>query len=138
MKNTKLRIGVTDIVFLAASLIFLLGIRFAFGPCGPKEDGSWMLCHWAGNVLMGLAAVLVVLAILHILSAQSAVKLGLSLGAIPVSVLAWLIPGKLIQMCMMQDMRCHTVMTPAVTLCAGVMIVIAVVDIIVQYRRGKA
>ena len=63
MKQNDRRIGVSDILLFVFSVVELIGIRTFFAPCGPKEDGSWMSCHWAGQAVTGTAAVLVVLAI---------------------------------------------------------------------------
>ena len=46
------------ILLFVFSVVELIGIRTFFAPCGPKEDGSWMSCHWAGQAVTGTAAVL--------------------------------------------------------------------------------
>lgn len=137
MERLKIKIGAMDAVFVAVSLAFLLGLLFLFGPCGPKEDGDWMTCHWAGNAVTGLAGVLFVVSLLRLLAPKKEIKTGLSLAVIPVSLLACLLPGRMIQLCMMKMMRCHAVMAPAVTIFGILMIVISVIDIAAAYRRGK-
>ena len=133
----KLKIGVMDIIMLLAGLCFLVGIRFVFTPCGPKEDGSFMMCHHAGTAITGIAVVLVVLAVLHLLMPSAKTKLGLALASLPIAGLAYFIPGKLHPICMMPDMRCHTVMTPGVTVSVIVLAVVYVIDIFVQFKRGE-
>ena len=54
---------------------------------------------------------------------------------VPLSVLALLLPGHLIDLCMMETMRCHTVMTPAVTVLSLLNIMVAAADIYVC-RKG--
>ena len=131
----KLKIGVMDGIVLLVSVLFLLGTLFVFTPCGPKEDGSWMICHHAGTAVMGIAAVLVLLAVLHLLMPSAKTKLGLAMASLPVAVLAYLISGKLHPLCMMPSMRCHTVMQPAARAISVVMILLACMDIYV-YRKG--
>ena len=126
-----------DIIMLLAGLCFLVGIQFVFTPCGPKEDGSFMMCHHAGTAITGIAVVLVVLAVLHLLMPSAKTKLGLALASLPIAALAYLIPGKLHPICMMPDMRCHTVMTPGVTVSVIVLAAVYVIDIFVQFKRGE-
>ena len=60
-----------DILLPLLALAFFLGLLFVFGPCGTKEDGGWMTCHWAGQALRGLAGVLLVIALLHLLPGRA-------------------------------------------------------------------
>lgn len=133
----KLKIGIMDIIVLLAGVCFLLGSLFVFTPCGPKEDGSWMICHHAGTAVTGIAAVLVLLAVLHLLMPSAKTKLGLAMASLPVAVLAYLLPGKLHPLCMMPSMRCHTVMAPGVTVSVIVLAAVYAADIFVQYKRGE-
>ena len=126
----KLKIGMMDIIMLLASVCFLLGSLFVFTPCGPKEDGSWMICHHAGTAVTGIA-------VLHLLMPSAKTKLGLAMASLPVAVLAYLLPGKLHPLCMMPSMRCHTVMAPGVTVSVIVLAAVYAADIFVQYKRGE-
>ena len=130
MKENK--IGVTDIALLVLSAALLIGVLTVFAPCGPKEDGSWMTCHWAGNAVAGAAAVLTVCAIVRMLVRGT--KLGLDFAMISAAALAALLPGQLIHLCMMADMRCRAVMTPAVRVLSVLIAVVAVVDIVLQRK----
>ena len=130
------RIGAGDVLLLVGSAAFLLGSLLVFGPCGPKEDGSWMTCHWAGNALSGLAAVLTVISLIHVFVPHARIKQGLSCGMIPVAILAALAPGHVVGLCMHADMRCHTVMAPSAMVFAVAIVVFAVIDLILQRKRG--
>lgn len=129
------RLRITDILILVVSIIFLIGIKTIFKPCGPKEDGSWMSCHWAGNAVAAMAAVLVVIAVIHLIMTDAKIKMGLSCAMIPTAVVAAIIPGHMIGLCMMDTMRCHAVMTPATILLSVITIVVVVIDILL-YRRS--
>ena len=135
MNEKKRRWGITDILLLVLNLIFFVGIQTVFVPCEARPDGSWMTCHWAGQALIGIAAVLVVIALMHLVIPRTQVKIGLSLAVIPVSVLAFAVPDYLIDLCMMETMHCHTVMEPAVTVLSLLNVMTAGVDIYV-YRKG--
>ena len=131
----KKKISVLDVVLPAVGLAFLLGALFVFGPCGPKEDGSWMTCHWAGQAVTGVAALLLVLELVRLFVGDNRVKLGLDIAAIPAALLAALIPGHLIRLCMMADMRCRSVMSPAVTVFSVLMIVLSAADIFLLAKK---
>ena len=132
----KQKINGFDVILLALSAVLLLGVLTAFAPCGAKEDGSWMTCHWAGNAVAGAAAVLTALAVMRFVVRDSKVRLGLSAAMIPTALLAALIPGRLIALCMMPSMRCRAVMSPAVTVLSVLLIAAAVIDIALRRRKG--
>ncbi|EKX99272.1 DUF4418 family protein [Selenomonas sp. oral taxon 138] len=136
MNEKKRRWGITDILLLVLNLIFFVGIQTVFVPCEARPDGSWMTCHWAGQALIGIAAVLVVIALMHLVIPRTQVKIGLSLAVIPVSVLAFAVPDHLIDLCMMETMHCHTVMEPAVTILSLLNVLLAAADIYV-YQKGE-
>ena len=61
--------------------------------------------------------------------------MGLSLAMIPAAALAFLLPGTMIDLCMMETMRCHTVMQPAARAISVVLILLACLDVYC-YRKG--
>ena len=135
MKNTRIRI--TDIGLLGLSLLFFVGMNTFAAPCGPKADGGWMTCHWAGMAVNAIAGVLVIISLLHLVIPDFRIRLGLSLAAIPLAACACFIPGSIIGLCMMKDMRCHTVMAPAVSVFAFLIIIMASADIFVWAKEKR-
>ncbi|MBF1684669.1 MAG: DUF4418 family protein, partial [Selenomonas sp.] len=101
-----------------------------------QADGRWMVCHWAGEALTGVAAVLFVISLLHALIPRAQIKMGLSLAMIPAAALAFLLPGTMIDLCMMETMRCHVIMQPAVTVIAVLNIVLSAVYLW-QHRKEE-
>ena len=136
MKNKRTNIGASDFIMLVLSVIFLTGIRTFFAPCGPKDDGSWMTCHWAGQAITGIAAVLFVISVIHLFVKDARIKQGLSLAMIPVALLSAVLPGNLIGLCMMDTVRCHSVMRTASVVLSVLVIAAAVFDVIVQKKKG--
>ena len=136
MNHEKRRFGITDVLLLVLNLIFFVGIQTVFAPCEARPDGSWMTCHWAGQALIGIAAALLAIAVMHLVIPRTQVKIGLSLAVIPVSVLAFAVPDHLIDLCMMETMHCHTVMEPAVTVLSLLNVLLAAADIYV-YQKGE-
>ena len=136
MNHEKRRFGITDVLLLVLNLIFFVGIQTVFAPCEARPDGSWMTCHWAGQALMGIAAALLAIAVMHLVIPRAQIKLGLALAMLPLSVFALVLPDHLIDLCMMETMHCHTVMQPAVTALSLLNIMLVLADIYV-YRRGE-
>ena len=136
MNSKKKGIGVCPLLQIVLNAIFFVGIQTIFAPCAPHEDGTWMTCHWAGEALTGLAAVMLILSLLHLVPLRSGTKTGLAIAMIPLAVLVICLPGHLIPLCMMETMHCHTVMQPAVTALSLLNLMLALADIYV-YRRGE-
>lgn len=137
MEQKTRRAGLGDLLLLVFSLLYLSGILTFFAPCGPKEDGSWMTCHWAGQAALGTAAVLTVLSVVHILAKDRGIKLGLDVGILSAAALSALIPGRLIGLCMMPEMRCRQLTAPGVTVCSVLILAAAAADLILQRERRK-
>lgn len=131
MKN---RIGALDIVLLLLSAVLLIGVLTVFAPCSPKEGEGWMTCHWAGRAVAGAAAALTAIAALRLIVRDA--RLGLDLAMLPVSLLALLLPGKLIGLCMMAGMRCRSVTAPAVTVLSLLIAAAAATDAYLQKKKG--
>ena len=127
----KGRIRATDIALLIIGLLFLAGTKTVFGPCGPKEDGSFMTCHWAGQALFGIACVLALLAVLHLVIASRGVRLGLDIAIAALAVLVWWLPGNLISLCMMPSMHCRMTMKPGSMVFAALFLIAAAADLII-------
>ena len=78
--------GFDAILFVLSAALFA-GVLTVFAPCGAKEDGGWMTCHWAGNAVAGVAAVLTALAIMRLFVKDTKARLGLSAAMIPAAAL---------------------------------------------------
>ena len=135
MENKKINIGASDIILLVLSAVFLIGIRTFFAPCGPKDDGSWMTCHWAGQAITGIAAVLLVISVIHMFVKDAKAKQGLAIAMIPVALFSLILPGNMIGLCMMNAMRCHSVMRTASVIVSVLVIAAAAFDLLVQRRK---
>ena len=135
MEQKRKGFGMTDWCLLIVSALFLVGIRTVFAPCNPKEAGAWMTCHWAGQAVTGVAAVLVVQAGLHLLLSKPGHKLGVAAAMIPTSLLAAILPENLINLCMMGTMRCHGVTRPAVLVFSLLLAILSLADLLLQRKK---
>lgn len=98
----------------AIGVLLAVGVMTVFSACGPKEDGSWMNCHQAQTAVAACGAVLAVLFALAAFIKNKVLVMLLNIAALVVSVIAFLIPGNIMHLCMMKTMRCYTVMQPFV------------------------
>ncbi|MBR0171492.1 MAG: DUF4418 family protein [Lachnospiraceae bacterium] len=109
--------SVIDVIILLLCLLLTAGIKLVFHACAPKEDGSWMTCHWAEQAVFAIGVAMVIQALALLLydrQGKHGVKAGISFALAIQGIICAVLPGILINLCMMQDMRCHTLMRPAV------------------------
>lgn len=132
MENAKKK-PITAVLPLVVSILFFLAMFTLLSPCGPKEDGTFMNCHYAGQALRILSGAAVVV------SAAAYFKRGLArLADILLLLLGFasaVIPGTVIHLCMMPEMKCRAVMKPGATVFAVLLIVSAAVDLFSEIKK---
>ena len=129
------KVSASDLILLVLSLILLFGSHFGFHACPPKADGSWMLCHWAEHTVTALGIVFAVLSLVRFF-VDFRIKSGISLSFVPLTLFTALVPGLIIKLCMVKDMRCHTVMRPAVIVLSLLILSVSVIDFIVSLKKS--
>ena len=107
------------------------------GPCPVMPDGRFMVCHWAGQAVLGVGIVLVTLSLFHLAFKNDGMKLGLDLAVIADAALLMFMPNHLIPLCIKNHMRCHTVMEPFVLVMGVLMIAAALGDFFFRRRVVK-
>ena len=120
------------VVLLTLSLVIAVGSQTFLSPC-VHQDGTTGVCHWAGQMLLGLGCVLGVLAILAL--GIRCARFGAYLSAIPMCVLGILTPGTLMGLCRMSTMRCRMVMQPAMIILFSAALAAAVIGAILAGRK---
>lgn len=124
-------------VITAAICAFLaFGVMVLFHACGPKDDGSWMSCHYAQLTVFGIALGMTALTAAAIF-AKGKLKVLLYILTIACAVAAAVIPGNVIHLCMMNEMRCRAVMRPTVILLGVVIAVLSLLDIFTAVNAEK-
>ncbi len=114
---------ILDAVLCVLSALLCFGTKYLFHACPPKEDGSWMACHWAEQTVFGLGLVLLILSLVMTCAIKDQkVKSGIALSLEGIAAMALVTPNYLIHLCMMTDMRCHAVMKPAVMIISIIII----------------
>ena len=121
------KINITDICLLILSAALCLGVKLLFHACGMKEDGSWMNCHWAEQAVFVVSIGLTVTACLRLLLNRQA-KAGAALAMSVIAVMTALLSGVFVRLCMMDTMRCHAVMRPAVIILCALIAVTGIAD----------
>ena len=123
----------------ALALFLCVGTATFLGPC-IHEDGSAGPCRDAGTASVLLSGTLAVLALLPLLLAIRRAPL---LSVVPdaaaavLSVVLFLVPGVLCRLCMMDTMRCLSVMQPAVRILSAVLFVLFLSSVISILRRRR-
>ena len=127
---------VGDILMLAMGVLYFALIHAVFYPCDPLADGTFMSCHWAHQAISGCALALFALSVFHLILKNKGIKIGLDIAAIVIALLAMGIPGKLINLCMMPEMRCRMLMAPGTMVLSVLTMIAALVDIFL-HRIGS-
>ncbi len=122
---------------LLLSVLLTAGVRLIFHACGPKEDGTFMMCHQAEQAVFAAGIVLCLLSILILVSRKPGIKALLSCTAVLTAAAVMLIPGTLIHLCMMPQMRCRVLMRPSVMVLGTLILAAGVLSAVKNLRKGK-
>ena len=133
-KNT----GTADVLMIILSVVLTLGVTFVFHACAVKEDGSFMSCHWAEKVVFGLGCVMTVISLEHLCAGSPKTKMGIGMALLPIEIFTAFVPGVTVKLCMMNNMRCHTAMRPAVIVICVILAIVTAVDIVIQKKKEDA
>jgi hypothetical protein len=132
MKNR----GVLQWTALALSVLMAAGVQTVFRACAQKEDGTWMHCHEVQKYLFIIGIILAMLSVLGLAVKKRTAAILLDFASIVLAAAAVLLPGTVMQMCMMDTMRCYTMMQPFARVTGGVLILVSVIDIIKLFRTA--
>ena len=133
INKSKCKIAFTDILFLALSIIYLVGIKLWFPVCGVSGD-MVMSCHWAGEVLSALSVLLVILSLIHMVIPDERIKAGIDISGAGIAVLSMIIPGNIITLCKNSEMPCRANTSLWTIIFMVIICVIICVDIFVYLQ----
>ena len=130
---------VISLISSAAGLLLTVGSMTVFSACGPKEDGTLMICH---NAQIRVAMCGIGLAVLFAIAAfvkSKAIKLICDTAALVLSVVTFMTPGVLLQICHLSNMHCQVRLKPFTRGAALFIALLAVWDIlrIIKEKREK-
>ena len=124
-----------NLVNLILSAVLAVGVLTVFRACAAMEDGMWMHCHYAQMDVFYIALALAVVSLIAMLMKSKGAVLCLNILQIVGAVVALLMPGTIMSMCMMKDMRCWSVMKPFTTVMAILVILCAVWSLIAAVKK---
>lgn len=124
-------------VTLVASAFLAVGVMTLFHACAPKDDGTWMSCHYAQLVVCGLACAMAALSLVALVVRHRAAA-WLHAAVAALAVVAAFVPGGVIHLCMMAGMRCRAVMRPSVVLTCVVIAACALASALFERGRRRA
>lgn len=127
INNKKFRLAITDILLLACSVLYFVGIRYWFPVCRASGD-MVMTCHWAGEVLSALSLLFVIISAVHIVIPDEKLKAGMDITSAGVAVFAVMVPGNIISLCKSSEMMCRNGTSMWTTVFMVSFIVIAAMD----------
>lgn len=135
MKQKK-TILIFSLIAAGFSLLMCIGALTFLGPC-IHEDGTTGICREAGTlsaILGGCAAAFALLST----AVRNKGKLAVCLLILTAGcgAAAFFVPGGIKPLCMMDTMRCRAIMTPAVKLLSGLILVSTLPGMISGVREG--
>ncbi|HEX3077184.1 MAG TPA: DUF4418 family protein [Lachnospiraceae bacterium] len=132
MKKNKLLIL---IVYLIAAIVYIFGPLTIFKICEAEDHP--MKCYWSSKAEIGIALILVVVAVLNYFSKTTREKTFLAILAIALGIVAILIPSVLIGGCGMKTMPCQKSTFPAYYVTSAILIVVSIFDVIDSYLKDS-
>lgn len=120
---------ISDLIFAILNILFFLGITFVFHACAQKDDGSWMTCHYAQNIITLSSVIGMILSIINIF-VNVQIKLGIYISTFVIAIGTLFVPGKLIPLCMMSDMRCNSITKPSTIIFAIIIALFSLTNLI--------
>ncbi len=130
----KIKENIFGIAELLSSAVLTAGSVSVFAACG-EHEGKYMACHWAQNAVTLIGALLVISALIRLFTRDNGVRAGIAVTQFLFSAAAALIPGTVINLCMMETMRCHTIFKPAVIIIAVISAAVSGADAFITIRR---
>lgn len=134
MSNKKHNLIVIFQIILA--LVLAIGASSFFGPCRGME-GKVPPCKSASQTITYLGACIAILGAVALYLRNWKARIALSVVSLALSVVALLTPGTLHKLCMMETMRCNTVMKPATMILSAVLALLAVAELIRSIQEGR-
>ncbi len=132
----KKKLPVRPVSGAVVSLLFFIGILTVAKACGPKEDGTWMRCHNVQIYETWISVAMIVAWIIVLFVSSIVIRRVLDV-IIGVLGIAGILLPYCMPMCMMDTMLCHAVMKPFVVVFCLISLLIALIDLIISFLKGK-
>ena len=100
------------IILTALAIVLLAGLLTFAGPCAVQAGEETRSCLWASRALIGVDAVLLIIALVRIFEQDEGERRGLSFASALLGALIAVMPGTLIVLCSDPSTHCNAVMRP--------------------------
>lgn len=127
---------IPEIILLILSLLICIGSFTFFSAC-PVHGDTVMACHRAQNAVTALGALLSAISLAAVVIPDRKLKAGLELSATLTAILTAVVPGIVINVCMMNSMRCVSTFRPFTILFASLAAVAALFGAILNLKRKE-
>ena len=131
----KVKDNILGIAELLLGGILAVGSFTVFAACG-EHEGKYMACHWAQNAVVLIGTVIVITALIKLFAKNSGVKAAFAVTHFLLAVGTAFIPGKIINLCMMETMRCQTVFKPAVLVISLILAVVSGIEAVIAVKNS--
>lgn len=111
---------------LIIAALLCIGVLTFAGPC-VHDDGSAAVCHGAANAVLAASIIGCIVALASLLARNAKLSGACAIIVACCGAFAAAAPGTLFGLCMMQTMRCWTVMRPFALVCGAVLCLCAVI-----------
>ena len=129
------KFSLASLLVLLAGAVIAVGSASFLGPC-VHADGSFGVCHWAGQAMLGLGVLLALQGAVALFIGDCRTRVGLLISAALTAVLGFLTPGTLIGLCSMATMRCRAVRQPAMRILCAAALLAAVVGAVMERKKA--
>jgi len=144
---------ISGVVFILLGLFIAIGPQTLFKPCQgslqvvPAGTTSVMpasanarqvpmKCHWSARGEIAAGGTIALLGFLLLLFSKELVRFGLCLSLAITGFSAVLLPTKLIGVCGAKTMECNLLMLPMLLVLGGLVIALALINIILLFRNA--
>jgi len=124
-------------ISLISSMVLIIGVQTVFSACGSSEDGSFMNCHNAQMTVFYLGIALAVLSFAGIFLEKAVGRTFISIVSALLAVIAAVVPGGIVSMCMMETMRCYIFMKPFTIVMCILILTLSAANLIACLRVGN-
>ncbi|QNU68591.1 DUF4418 family protein [Ruminiclostridium herbifermentans] len=126
---------ITSLIYLITALLLIVGPNTIFKVCEVMEKP--MKCYYSTKAVVGIAIILIAIAILYFFTRTIRESLLLTIAVIPIGIITLLIPSILIGGCSMKTMACQAVSFPAIYVISVLLIIISVFNIFYLIKSHK-
>ena len=118
---------IVGVILTVLAVLLLVGVAIFAGPCTDHGDSS---CLGASRAVLGIGALVAVLAIVRIFETDEGERRGLSLSCGLLGFLIAAMPGSIIPLCADPAMPCNAVMRPFVLVVGIAIGLVGAVDLV--------